>query len=197
MKITRRAPHVSGAYLRPHTSAESLPRISPQDGKLIANLLSEGELEEVQEGSSWLVDGTPYEISAVGSRKVTYRVSDGDRTFAEEPSFKSAYEWVMGTTSRKPLTSAIHQPGSRMAMPQITGNGTKGEVLQEYAQEMVDAVRVALDTLIKRAPHARDYQVKPEAYALARDQHHLRVQALQNTLNELEEIRDGILDQLP
>jgi len=78
--------------------------------------------------------------------------------------------------------------------PTVNLNGTSKDELRAQASAAVTAVRNAIEALQAAGPNGRDYQLGPGTYAIARDQHAARWNALNNVLSELSEIEEKLWD---
>lgn len=64
-------------------------------------------------------------------------------------------------------------------LPQVNLNGTDRDTLVEQNWNAAKALRVALGALNLALPNARDFQLRPSEYELARQLHIERAQALE------------------
>jgi hypothetical protein len=77
--------------------------------------------------------------------------------------------------------------------PCVHSNGTAAEDLRDDLSLAVDATRVAITRVEWAAPAGRDYYIQGgEAIRQSRQQHQSRMDRLQQTAKELEEIRDHV-----
>ena len=83
----------------------------------------------------------------------------------------------------------------KLAMPVLNLNGSSAEDLIEQLSDACSAVGAAQDALAKASPHGRDYQLNPDDYKLAREQHEARQMALRAIADELETIATHVYEQ--
>lgn len=76
--------------------------------------------------------------------------------------------------------------------PIVCLNGSGRDALIQEQLEAIDGIDHALEALADAAPHARDFQLKPELYSLARTQHEHRVEAISKVKAELLEILNSL-----
>lgn len=80
-----------------------------------------------------------------------------------------------------------------MKVPTIHGNGSAQSVLVEQHREATRAVRVAMETLAKASPNARDFYTQgPEAIGEALAEHAARQAKLHAVLDELQDLTRAI-----
>ncbi len=75
-----------------------------------------------------------------------------------------------------------------MTKPTINLNGSSAAELAKQNREAYIAVQAAVNALCAITPHGRDYQLAPETYQAARDEHNARVKALQGVADELYQL---------
>ncbi len=76
--------------------------------------------------------------------------------------------------------------------PLIHLGGTPREHLVEQYREAQESLRAAREALRAAAPHARDYDHAPEAYAVAQAEHLARVTALEAVLADLIDLHEHV-----
>lgn len=98
----------------------------------------------------------------------------------------------MTTKSKRDECTFCHLVHS-IQVPCVHSNGTAAEDLRDDLSLAVDATRVAITRVEWAAPAGRDYYVQgDESIRLSRLQHATRMDRLQQTAKELEEIRDHV-----
>lgn len=82
-------------------------------------------------------------------------------------------------------------------IPTIHLNGSSGESLRNDMRVALRAVHAAIDAVCEAAPNARDYYVQgDEAWRAASAEHAERLNKLHAVYGELNEIYQGIYDQV-
>ncbi len=85
-----------------------------------------------------------------------------------------------------------------MEYPTVHLNGTSKQALLDQQIDAINALRVAASAMRAASPHQRDYYVKKDqavAWARAREEHVLRLRAIDALINELTEIAKEVADQ--
>ena len=75
-----------------------------------------------------------------------------------------------------------------LTLPIVHLNGSGEANLQEWYQEMVEAVRAARLALCSHSPHGRDYYLNEGSFEVARREHEDRIEALSQIEKELSYI---------
>lgn len=85
---------------------------------------------------------------------------------------------------------------TELMIPRVHLNGTSAAALLKQIAQARGALRGALNMMADATPHDRDYYViSPDAGPVAREQHRVRVAAIEVVMEELEQIAQGILAQ--
>lgn len=103
---------------------------------------------------------------------------------------------IMVSTLHVLLVATHIEPEERaMMLPTIHLNGTSAEELFNQVLTAGHAVRDAVSALVKATPSARDYYVQGNgAFAVAIEEHGIRVEKLQSVYRELEALAIHIQD---
>lgn len=85
--------------------------------------------------------------------------------------------------------------------PTVHSNGTSGMALYDGLSEVVHALDNAWDALKRAAPNGRDYYIQPArgdvpTLELAIQQHERRQRVIQALIDEIDEEREAIRDQI-
>ena len=83
---------------------------------------------------------------------------------------------------------------SNITLPTVHLNGTSRDTLLEGYIAALDALRLAMAACRAAAPHARDYYMHPNSFALAAEEHAIRWTRLADTVSELTEIAQHVSD---
>jgi hypothetical protein len=82
-------------------------------------------------------------------------------------------------------------------LPTINPNGTSAQDLLEQQLTAMAALRSAISTLQAAAPDSRDYRTGPlGTFIDAQAEHRARLQRLEQTMEELDEIAEYLSEQL-
>lgn len=85
---------------------------------------------------------------------------------------------------------------TKQPIPSIHSNGTSAEALLEQLEDASNALDNALEALSQAAPHGRDYYPQGAgAYHIAREDHMTRTKRVQQTRDEIHEIRLAVYEQ--
>jgi len=84
-----------------------------------------------------------------------------------------------------------------MMIPTVHLNGTHGPNLLDQVTDASQAAWKLMKALENMSPHGRDYYVQsPSAFKQAQMEHEDRYKLVKSLLDELEQLAEGIADQL-
>lgn len=82
-----------------------------------------------------------------------------------------------------------------MIYPKVNINGTSAADLQDQYVIAWRAIREAIEAVADATPHGRDYQLNPDEYQGARDEHYERIVKLKAVEQELFDIALNVSEQ--
>ena len=86
---------------------------------------------------------------------------------------------------------------STLTLPTVHLNGTSRDGLLEGYIAAMDAIRLAMAACRAAAPHARDYYMHPNSFALAAEEHSIRYTRLADTVGELNTLAEHVAGVTP